>query len=381
MTATTTAASWRPALDRALAGHRLSLEEGVALMSCPDLVALGQAADQVRRRFHPHNQVSFIIDRNINYTNICVAECSFCAFKRDVGDEVEGYTLPDEVIDQKVQELVNQGGTQVLLQGGLNPALKLDYYQRLISRIQTKFAGVTVHGFSPAEVWYLARISRMTLKECIQALKDAGLRSIPGGGGEILVDRVRKVIGKGKVNTRQWFDVMETAQELGLNTTATMMYGHIETVEERVEHMVRVRESQDKYGGYMAFIHWDFCPDNTPLGLEVAAEPGYHLGTGYDYLRLMAVARLVVDNVPNFQVSWVTQGPKVAQAALHFGGNDFGGTMMEENVVSAAGTTFMVDPPEAVRLIKDAGFIPVQRDTFYRPLRREWTFAEPLPVL
>ncbi len=365
-----TAPAWQHALDRAYSGQRLSFDDGVALMQCPDLVALGQAADQVRRRLHPTGEVSFIIDRNINYTNICVATCSFCAFKRDVGDVAEGYVLPEHVIDAKVQELVDQGGTQVLLQGGLNPALKLNYYQDLINHIQTRFPQVTVHGFSPAEVHYLARISKMSLRECIQALKDAGLRSIPGGGGEILVDRVRSHIGKGKVMTQQWFDVMETAAELGLNTTATMMYGHIETLEERVEHLVRIRDSQDRSGGaYMAFIHWDFCPDNTLLGLEVAAEDGYHLGTGYDYLRIMAVARLMLDNIANFQVSWVTQGPKVAQLALHFGGNDFGGTMMEENVVSAAGTTYQVDPPEAVRLIKDAGFRPVQRDTFYHTIR------------
>lgn len=358
----------RRILEKVYEGRRLTLEDGVALMKSPHLLEIGAAADFVRRKFHPDNTVTFIIDRNINYTNVCVATCSFCAFKRDLGHP-EGYVLPWEVIDQKCQELVDQGGTQVLLQGGLNPNLKLDYYQELIRRIQTKF-GLTVHGFSPAEVHYLARISRMSLKECIQALKDAGLKSIPGGGGEILVDRVRRVIGKGKVLTDQWFAVMETAQELGLNTTATMMYGHIETVEERVEHLIRCRESQDKYGGYMAFIHWDFQPENTPLGEEVAASPDYHLGTGQEYLKIMAVARLLLDNFPNFQVSWVTQGPKLAQAALHFGGNDFGGTMMEENVVSAAGTTYHVDPPEAIRLIQDAGFQAAKRDTWYNVLER-----------
>lgn len=358
----------RPILERRLEGHRLTLEETVALLAHPDLISIGQAANQVRHQMHPDDTVSFIIDRNINYSNICVAQCSFCAFKRDVGHE-EGYVLPWEVIDQKCQELVDQGGTQVLLQGGLNPALKLDYYQELISRIQTKFPPLVVHGFSPAEYYYLAKISKLSVIDCLRELQAAGLRSVPGGGGEILVDRVRKIIGKGKVLTDQWFEVMEAAQQLGMNTSATMMYGHIETLEERAMHLIRIRESGDKFGGYTAFIHWDFQPDNTTLGLEVLSNPDHHLGTGMEYLKLMAVARLVLDNVPNIQCSWVTQGPKLAQVALHFGGNDFGGTMMEENVVSAAGTTYMVTPPEAVKLIRGAGFNPVQRDTFYNTIK------------
>lgn len=364
-----TLAAIQPILEKVYEGRRLTFDDAVTLLKSPHLLEIGAAADYVRRKLHPENTVTFIIDRNINYTNVCVAQCSFCAFKRDVGHP-ETYVLPWEEIDAKCQELVDQGGTQVLLQGGLNPTLKLDYYQELIHRIQSKF-DLVVHGFSPAEIWYLAKISRLSLRDTIQALKDAGLRSIPGGGGEILDDRVRAVIGKGKVLTDQWFAVMETAQELGLNTTATMMYGHIETLEERVQSLLRIRESADKYRGYSAFIHWDFQPDNTPLGLEVAGHPEkYHLGTGLEYLKLMAVARLVLDNIPNLQVSWVTQGPKLAQAALNFSGNDFGGTMMEENVVSAAGTTFMVTPPEAIRLIKDAGFQPAKRDTFYNILEQ-----------
>lgn len=359
----------RHVLEKAYAGERLTFEDGLALMRSPDLLEIAAAADHVRRRFHPDDTVTFIIDRNINYTNVCAAQCSFCAFKRDPGHP-EGYVLSWEELDRKCQELVDQGGTQVLLQGGLNPDLKLDYYQELIHRIQSKFPQLTVHGFSPAEIWFLARISRMSLRECIRALRDAGLRSIPGGGGEILVDRVRRRIGKGKVLTDQWFEVMEVAQELGLNTTATMMYGHVETVEEQVETLIRIRSSQDRYGGYMAFIHWDFQPGGTRLGAEMEAEGGYHLGTGWDYLRIMAVARLILDNMPNIQVSWVTQGPKLAQVALRFGANDFGGTMMEENVVSAAGTAHHVNPDDAVRLIRDAGFHPAQRDTFYNVIRR-----------
>jgi len=359
----------RPILDRRLAGGRLTLEETVSLLRSNDLLALGQAADQVRQQLHPTGEVSFIIDRNINYSNVCVAQCGFCAFKRDVGD-AEGYTLPMEVIDQKCQELVDQGGTQVLLQGGLNPALKLDYFQNLISHIQTKFPQLVVHGFSPSEIFYLAKISKLTVMACMRELQAAGLKSMPGGGGEILVDRVRSMIGKGKVLTGQWFEVMEAAQQLGMNTTATMMYGHIESIEERALHLIRIRESGDKYGGYRAFIHWDFQPDNTPLGEEVLRSPEHRLGDGFDYLKLMAVARLVLDNCPNIQVSWVTQGPKMAQVALRFGGNDFGGTMMEENVVSAAGTTHMVGPSKAVELVRAAGFTPVQRDTFYKVIRR-----------
>lgn len=366
---TQTATSVERILDKRLSGGRLSLAEVTALLESPDLLSIGRAANEVRRQIHPEDRVSFIIDRNINYTNICVARCSFCAFKRDVGDTAEGYTLDFHTIDAKCQELVEQGGTQVLLQGGLNPALKLDYYQELISHIQTTFPQLVVHGFSPSELHYLARISKLSVLDCLRELAAAGLRSVPGGGGEILVDRVRREIGKGKVLTDQWFDVMEAAQQLGMNTSATMMYGHIETVAERAETLVRIRESGDKYGGYRAFIHWDFQPDNTPLGEQVLGNPEYHLGTGYDYLKLMAVARLTLDNVPNLQVSWVTQGPKLAQVALHFGGNDFGGTMMEENVVSAAGTTYHVGPSDAVELIRDTGFLPVQRDTFYGVIR------------
>lgn len=369
LVATKTYTDIRPILEKRLAGGRLTLEDTVALLESKDLLALGQAADTIRKQMHPSDEVSFIIDRNINYTNVCVAQCGFCAFKRDVGHD-EGYTLPDEIIDQKCQELMDQGGRQVLLQGGLNPALKLDYFQKLISRIQTKFPQLTVHGFSPAEIFYLAKISKLTVMETMKELQAAGLRSMPGGGGEILVDRVRKIIGKGKVLTDQWFEVMEAAQQLGMNTSATMMYGHIETVEEQAMHLIRIRESGDKYGGYRAFIHWDFQPDNTPLGLEVASNPAHRLGDGFDYLKLMAVARLVLDNTPNIQCSWVTQGPKLAQVALRFGGNDFGGTMMEENVVSAAGTTHMVTPPMAVELIKQAGFKPVERDTFYNIVKR-----------
>ncbi|MDF2629375.1 MAG: 7,8-didemethyl-8-hydroxy-5-deazariboflavin synthase, CofH subunit [Symbiobacteriaceae bacterium] len=357
----------RPILDRRLAGGRLSLEETVALLKSNDLLALGQAADVIRKQLHPNDEVSFIIDRNINYTNVCVAQCSFCAFKRDVGHE-EGYTLDWHTIDQKCQELVDQGGTQVLLQGGLNPALKLPYYQELISHIQTRFPQLMVHGFSPAEIFYLSKLSKLSVMDTLRELQAAGLRTIPGGGGEILVDRVRRIIGKGKVLTDQWFAVMEAAQQLGMNTTATMMYGHIETVEERAESLIRIRDSGDKYGGYRSFIHWDFQPENTELGEQVLSNPEYRLGDGFDYLKLMAVARLVLDNCPNLQVSWVTQGPKMAQVALRFGGNDFGGTMMEENVVSAAGTTYMVGPAKAVELIKAAGFKPVKRDTFYNVL-------------
>jgi cyclic dehypoxanthinyl futalosine synthase len=367
--AVTTALELERILDKRLSGGRLDFDETMALLRSIDLMSIGRAADQVRRQLHPDNKVSFIIDRNINYTNICVAKCSFCAFKRDLGSP-EGYVLPMEVIDQKIEELVAIGGTQVLLQGGLNPNLKLDYYQNLISHIQTKFPQVTVHGFSPSELYYLAKISRMSVIDCLRELQKAGLRSTPGAGGEIFDDRVRKEIGKGKVLTDQWFEVMEAAQQLGMNTTATVMYGHIETLEERAITLLKLRDSGDKYGGYRAFIAWDFQPDNTPLGeYMMAHQDQFHLGTGWEYLHFMAVARLVLDNVPNMQVSWVTQGPQIGQIGLHFGANDFGGTMMEENVVSAAGTTYRVGPEETIDFIKAAGFTPYQRDTFYNELR------------
>lgn len=368
--ATATTPDIRPILEKRLAGHRLTLEDTITLLHSKDLMALGQAANEIRKQLHPTNEVSFIIDRNINYSNVCAAQCSFCAFKRDVGHE-EGYVLDWHTIDQKCRELVDQGGTQVLLQGGLNPALKIPYYQELISHIQTKFPQLVVHGFSPSEIFFLAKISRMSVLEVLKELQAAGLRTIPGGGGEILVDRVRRIIGKGKVLTDEWFEVMETAQMLGMNTTCTMMYGHIETIEERAMHLIRLRESGDKHGNsYRAFIHWDFQPDNTPLGEEVLSNPQYRLGDGFEYLQIMAVARLVLDNINSIQCSWVTQGPRLGQAALFFGGNDFGGTMMEENVVSAAGTTYMVTPDMAVDLIKSAGFVPVQRDTFYNVIKR-----------
>lgn len=356
-------------LEKALEGKRISFDEGLALLNSGDILLMGQVADELRHRKHPQDYVSYVIDRNVNYTNICAAQCSFCAFKRDIGSP-EGYLLSDEVIDRKIDELAAIGGTQVLLQGGINPALRIDYYKDLIHRIQSKYPQITVHGFSPAELHLLAKIEQMSVYELLGELKAAGLKSVPGGGGEILVDRVRKIVGKGKVLTDQWFEVMESAQQHGMFTSATMMYGHVETVEERLMHMDRVRASGDKYGGYGAFIHWDFQPENTTLGELMRSEPGkYHLGTGWEYLKLMALARIYLDNVPSLQVSWVSMGPKVAQLALQFGANDFGGTMMEENVVSAAGTRHMVGVEETVRQIQTAGYTAVQRDTFYNVLR------------
>jgi cyclic dehypoxanthinyl futalosine synthase len=305
MATITTPLELQQIIDRRLSGGRLTFDETMALLRSPDLMALGRAADQVRRQLHPDNKVSFIIDRNINYTNVCVAQCSFCAFKRDVGSD-EGYVLPQEVIDQKLDELVAIGGTQVLLQGGLNPALKLDYYQKMINHIQTKYPQVTVHGFSPSELFYLAKISKLSVIDCLRELQKAGLRSTPGAGGEIFEDRVRKEIGKGKVLTDQWFEVMESAQQLGMNTTATVMYGHIETLEERAITLLKLRDSGDKYHGYRAFIAWDFQPDNTRLGEYMTAHADqFHLGTGWEYLHYMAVARLVLDNIPNMQVYWL----------------------------------------------------------------------------
>lgn len=357
----------RAVLDKALAGERLSFDDGVALMQSPDLLSIGLAADAVRRRLHPDGQVTFVIDRNINYTNVCVADCTFCAFFRRAGD-TEAYVLPTAEILHKVQELVDQGGTQILMQGGLNPNLGLDYYCDLLQAIKARFPAVACHAFSPPELAYLAKITKLPLKDLLRRLKEAGLDSIPGGGGEILVDRVRDVISVGKSRTDQWLQVMLTAQEVGLHTSATMMHSHLETVAERVEHLLRLREAQDVYGGFLAFINWDFQAGQTRLWQQMQAEDR-HLGTGFDYLRVLAVSRLMLDNFKNIQASWVTQGAKLAQVALSFGANDFGGTMMEENVVSAAGTAHHVTPPEAVRLIRNAGFRPVQRDTWYNTIR------------
>lgn len=342
-------------LEKRLAGERLSLAEGVRLFEDADLLMLGQAAYLVRQQMHPEQAVTFVIDRNINYSNVCTVGCTFCAFYRQPG-HTEGYVLSRKELHAKIEETIAQGGTQLLIQGGLNPGLGLEYFERMLRDIKENFS-IHIHSFSPPEIWDLARKSDLALEEVLRRLKDAGLDSIPGGGAEILVDRVRDVISPTKIGWEQWMEVMTTAHSLGMKTTATMMFGHVETIEERVLHMIRVREAQDKTGGFTAFIPWSYAPGHTELGGDEA--------TGVEYLRTLAVARLMLDNVPNIQASWVTQGAKMAQVALRFGANDFGSTMLEENVVRAAGVQTRVPLQDIVHCIEDAGYTAVQRNTYY----------------
>jgi cyclic dehypoxanthinyl futalosine synthase len=348
--------------EKVSCSDRLTTDDALLLLRHGRLTDLGALADLVRRRKHPDRVVSYIIDRNINYTNTCNAFCNFCAFYRPPHHE-EGYVLPVERIEQKIRETYELGGNQILLQGGHNPELKIDYYEELFRRLKTTFPDLWLHALSPPEIVHIRRGSRLTLEETIRRLHEAGLDSIPGGGAEILVDRVRKQLARNKCSTDEWLGVMEQAHGQGLRSTATMMFGHVETLEDRVEHMRRIRELQDRTRGFTAFICWTYQAENTELGgCEV---------TSAEYLRTLAVARVFLDNVDNIQASWVTQGPKLGAATLAFGVNDMGSTMIEENVVSSAGTVHSMDEPEIVRAIEDAGFVPRRRDMTYG------RFAEP----
>ncbi|MBO8128988.1 MAG: dehypoxanthine futalosine cyclase [Peptococcaceae bacterium] len=346
-------------LEKALAGTRLTLQDGVTLLAEGNLHLLGKAANIICRRKHPEGTVSFVVDRNINYTNVCRCGCLFCAFYRRESDR-DAYVLSIKEILDKVQELVDVGGTQVLIQGGIHPGLGIDYFTEMFKAIKERF-DVQIHSLSPPEIVYLAQKSGLSVREILETLRDAGLDSLPGGGAEILADRVRRVISPAKISWREWMNVMLTAHGLGMRTTATMMFGTIETLEERVLHLLRIRDAQDETGGFTAFIPWSYQPANTKLGGTGA--------TAVEYLRLIAVARLFLDNIPNIQASWVTQGAKVGQLALAFGANDFGGTMLEENVVRAAGASYRVPLQEIVRIIKDAGYTPAQRTTLYDIIR------------
>ncbi|MFZ5590977.1 MAG: cyclic dehypoxanthinyl futalosine synthase [Bacillota bacterium] len=347
-------------LERVGQGERLSPEQYLTLYLEADLLVLGQAANMVRRRWHKENVITFVIDRNINYTNVCQCGCRFCAFYRRTGD-ADAYVITENELLQKIAETIQVGGTGVLIQGGLHPDLDLTFFERMLRTIKEHFPGIHVHSFSPPEIAYLAEKSNMDYKQVLARLQRAGLDSLPGGGAEILVDRVRKLISPRKASARVWLDVMRAAHELGMRTTATMMFGHVETPAERIEHMLKIRDLQDETGGFTAFIPWTFQPGRTALGGEPV--------TAVEYLRLLAISRLVLDNVPNLQVSWVTQGAKVAQVALSFGANDFGSTMLEENVVRAAGVDYRVPMEEIVRCIQDAGFTAVQRTNLYQTVR------------
>jgi len=344
-------------LNKAVAGERLTREEGVQLLESHDLPAIGAAADAVTCRLHPEEFRTYNIDRNINYTNACTAVCDFCAFYRPP-DHPDVYVLPIGTLLQKIEETVALGGDQILLQGGLHPKLPLEWYEDMLRAIKTAFPQVNVHGFSPPEIHHFTKIAKLPLKTVLERLRDAGLGSLPGGGGEILVDRVRKEITRGKVLTDDWLNVMRVWHELGGKSTATMMFGHVETLAERIEHLERVRQLQDETGGFTAFICWTFQPDNTDM--DHIAPAG-----AFEYLKTQAVSRLYLDNVPNIQSSWVTQGEKVGQLALKFGANDMGSLMIEENVVSEAGTVHHLSLDAIRRCISNSGYIPRQRNVFY----------------
>lgn len=338
--------------------RRLTPEEGLTLLRDGDLLALGRAADAVCRRLHPEPFRTYNIDRNINYSNVCSAVCDFCAFYRKVG-ETDAYVLDREHLLAKVRETVELGGDQILLQGGLHPHLPLEWYEELLRDIKSHFPTVNVHGFSPPEIHHFTKVARQPLRQVLQRLKAAGLGSLPGGGGEILVDRVRKQITRGKVLSDDWIKVHRVWHELGGRSTATMMFGHVETLEDRIEHLQRVRDLQDETGGLTAFIAWTFQPENTDM-VDVPT------AGAYEYLRTQAVARLYLDNVQNIQSSWVTQGAKIGQVALFFGANDMGSLMIEENVVSSAGTVHHLTLDQIRRAISEAGYIPRQRNVFYQ---------------
>jgi cyclic dehypoxanthinyl futalosine synthase len=341
-------------------GERIDADEALQLYRRAPTALLGRLADTIRARKHPDNVVTYIIDRNVNYTNVCVAKCNFCAFYRPVGSP-EGYVLGFEELFRKIDETIAVGGVQLLLQGGHNPDLPLSWYEDLFRAVKARYPSFKLHALSPPEVIHLSRLSQLHVSEVIARLIDAGLDSIPGGGAEILVDRVRKVLHcYGKATSDEWLDVMRHAHHAGLRTTATMMYGTVESDEERVEHLLRLRALQDETRGFTAFITWSYQPSNTELGGTEA--------TGIDYLRTLAIARVVLDNFDNLQASWVTQGGKVGQLSLAFGANDMGSVMIEENVVRAAGAAYCMDELEIVRNIEDAGFTPKRRNMHYQIL-------------
>ena len=343
--------------ERVERGSRISRDEALDLYISAPTGLLGRLADGVRRRKHPGGVVTYIIDRNVNYTNVCVARCRFCAFYRPVGSN-EGYTLGFEEIFRKIEETIRLGGAQLLLQGGHNPDIPLKWYEDLFSAVKQRFPDFRLHALSPPEVIHISRLSQLPVPVVIDRLIEAGLDSIPGGGAEILVDRVRRVLNcYNKATTDEWLDVMRHAHRAGLRTTATMMYGTVETVEERLEHLFRLRDLQDETGGFTAFIAWSYQPQHTELGGVEA--------TGIEYVRTLALARLVLDNFDNLQASWVTQGGKVGQLSLAYGANDMGSVMIEENVVRAAGAEYCMDEVEVVRNIENAGFTAKRRNMHY----------------
>jgi cyclic dehypoxanthinyl futalosine synthase len=343
--------------DKVRAAERVEAGEALELYTRAPTALLGRLADEVRARKHPDRLVTYIIDRNVNYTNVCVAKCNFCAFYRPVGSP-EGYVLGFEELFRKIDETIAVGGVQLLMQGGHNPDLPFSWYEDLFRAIKVRYPSFKLHALSPPEVIHLSRLSQLPVPAVIERLIAAGLDSIPGGGAEILVDRVRKLLHcYGKATADEWLDVMRHAHRAGLRTTATMMYGTVETDGERIEHLLRLRELQDETGGFTAFITWSYQPDHTELAGSEA--------TGIDYLRTLAIARIVLDNFDNLQASWVTQGGKVGQLSLAYGANDMGSVMIEENVVRAAGASYCMDEVEIVRNIENAGFAAKRRNMHY----------------
>ena len=346
--------------DKVRTGARIDAGEALSLYRDAPTTLLGQLAESVRERKHPERIVSYIIDRNVNYTNVCVAKCNFCAFYRPVGS-AEGYVLGFDELFRKIDETIAVGGVQLLLQGGHNPDLPLSWYEDLFRAIKDRYPSFKLHALSPPEVIHLSRLSQLPVPQVLERLIAAGLDSVPGGGAEILVDRVRTLLHcVGKATADEWIDVMRHAHRAGLRTTATMMYGTVETDEERIEHLLRLRALQDETGGFTAFITWSYQPDHTELAGTEA--------TGVDYLRTLALSRIVLENFDNLQASWVTQGGKVGQLSLAYGANDMGSVMIEENVVRAAGASYCMDEVEIVRNIEDAGFVAKRRNMHYELL-------------
>ena len=360
-------------LDRALSGERLSAADCTDLLQSHDIAAIGAAADEIRQRRHPKNVVTYIIDRNINYTNVCNVVCTFCAFYRRPGAP-DTYVRTFDEICTKIDETIALGGTGVLMQGGLHPDFGIEWYEDLLRTLHAKYPTFQLHCFSPPEIHNIHLISGLDYETIMARLKEAGLYSLPGGGGEILDDEVRKRVST-KCTTDEWLDVMRAVHRVGLRSTATMMFGIGDTVEHRVRHLQRVRDLQDETGGFTAFIPWTFQRENTALGRRIKEEP-----TGVDYLKMLAVSRLFLDNIENFQSSWLTQGLKLGQVALRFGANDMGSIMIEENVVSAAGAHNLADEPMLRYLIREAGFIPQQRDILYRHVHRATSSSDDLSL-
>lgn len=345
---------------------RMTKQEAVDLIKNGDLVELGKMAYAKKLELHPEKITTFVVDRNINYTNVCWVDCKFCAFYRH-GREDDAYILSFDEIDSKIEELLEIGGTQILFQGGVHPKLKIEWYEDLVQHIHQKYPTITIHGFSAIEIDYIAKVSKISIEETLQRLQNAGLSSIPGAGAEILSDRVRDIISPNKIDADTWLEVHQKAHKIGMKSTATMMFGTVETDEEIVEHWEKIRNLQDKTGGFRAFIMWSFQSDNTKL---IEEHPEISPTSSNRYLRLLAVSRLFLDNFKNIQSSWVTQGSYIGQMALLYGANDLGSTMMEENVVSAAGATNRMNQGQMIQLINDIGEFPAKRNTAYDILER-----------